>query len=150
MLRTKSHLVEDLAETMYRITQQIDFCYGHRLLNYAGKCRYLHGHNGRVQIALEAEELDNRGMLIDFTDVKSSVGAWIDAELDHRMILHEDDPALPMLLEMGEPLHVIPRNPTAENIARLIYEFAKSENLPVTEVTLWETPKSQATYGDWS
>ena len=28
---------------MYRVTREIDFCYGHRLLNYAGKCRYLHG-----------------------------------------------------------------------------------------------------------
>ena len=65
---------------MYRITQQIDFCYGHRLLNYAGKCRNLHGHNGRVQISLEAADLDNRGMLIDFTDIKKSIATWIDSE----------------------------------------------------------------------
>ncbi len=134
---------------MYRITQQIDFCYGHRLLNYDGKCRFLHGHNGRVRISLEAEELDHRGMLIDFTDIKKSISTWIDTELDHRMILHEEDPALSMLRELGEPVYVIPHNPTAENIARLIYEFAISEQLPVLEVTLWETPKSSATYGAW-
>lgn len=135
---------------MYRITQQIDFCYGHRLLNYAGKCRNLHGHNGRVRISLEAAELDDRGMLIDFTDIKKSISTWIDTELDHRMILHENDPALPMLRELNEPVYVIPHNPTAENIARLIYEFAMSQALPVREVTLWETPKSSATYGKWS
>lgn len=132
---------------MYRLTQQIDFCYGHRLLNYAGKCRNLHGHNGRVQISLAAEELDNRGMLVDFTDIKKSISTWIDTELDHRMILHKDDPALPAFRELGEPVYIIPHNPTAENIARLIFEFALEEKFPVTEVTLWETPKSSASYG---
>ena len=38
---------------MFRVTRQIDFCYGHRLLNYEGKCRYLHGHNGRAVIVIE-------------------------------------------------------------------------------------------------
>ncbi len=37
---------------MFRLTQEIDFCYGHRLLNYSGKCRHLHGHNGRAVIVL--------------------------------------------------------------------------------------------------
>ena len=39
---------------MFTVSREIDFCYGHRLLNYAGKCRHLHGHNGRVVIAFEA------------------------------------------------------------------------------------------------
>ena len=38
---------------MFRITREIHFCYGHRLLNYDGKCRHLHGHNGKAQIVLE-------------------------------------------------------------------------------------------------
>src|SRR4029079_7744848 len=82
-------------QPMFRVTQQIDFCYGHRLLNYAGKCRYLHGHNGRAGISLEGEQLDHRGMLVDFTDIKRSLRTWIDNELDHRMIMHRDDPLLP-------------------------------------------------------
>ena len=69
---------------MFRVTQEIDFCYGHRLLNYPGKCRHLHGHNGRVLIALEGERLDARGMLVDFGDIKRSIRTWIDLnELDH-------------------------------------------------------------------
>lgn len=131
---------------MFRVTQQIDFCYGHRLLNYDGKCKYLHGHNGRAVISLEGESLDERGMLVDFTDIKKHLRTWIDGELDHRMILHQDDPLLPTLLHAEQPVHVIPHNPTAENIARIIFEQAVRFSLPVCEVTLWETPNSCASY----
>ena len=55
---------------MFQVTREIDFCYGHRLLNYEGKCKHLHGHNGRVVITLEASELDERGMVIDFSEIK--------------------------------------------------------------------------------
>ncbi len=133
---------------MFRVTREIDFCYGHRLLNYAGKCRYLHGHNGKAVITVEGNELDNRGMLVDFSDIKSAVSTWIDENLDHRMLLHRDDPVVPMLKEMGEPLHLLERNPTAENIARLICEQSQKLKLPasIVEVILWETPKCFATY----
>lgn len=82
---------------MFRVTRQIDFCYGHRLLNYDGKCRFLHGHNGRAVIVIESEELDVRGMVLDFSEIKRVVSHWIDENLDHRMILHRDDPVVPML-----------------------------------------------------
>jgi len=131
---------------MYRVCQEIDFCYGHRLLDYSGKCRYLHGHNGKAVVVLEAASLDKRGMLVDFSDIKRSLCAWIDSELDHRMILCESDPAIPHLQSLGEPLVLIPENPTAENIARLIFEHARSEGLPVAEVSLWESLRSGATY----
>ena len=131
---------------MFRVSQNIEFCYGHRLLNYSGKCRHLHGHNGRAVIVLEKAELDDRGMLVDFSDIKSSVRTWIDNELDHRMILCERDPVVDYLREHGEPLYLLRDNPTAENIAKLIYDFTKAEGFPILEVKLWETPKSFATY----
>lgn len=131
---------------MFRVSQNIEFCYGHRLLNYSGKCRHLHGHNGKAVIVLEGEVLDDRGMLVDFSDIKESVRTWIDNELDHRMILNENDPAVPFLQEQGEPLFLLPDNPTAETISRLIYNYTKNEGFPVIEVSLWETPKQFATY----
>jgi 6-pyruvoyltetrahydropterin/6-carboxytetrahydropterin synthase len=131
---------------MFRVTQQIDFCYGHRLLNYEGKCKFLHGHNGRAVISLEGEKLDERGMLVDFTDIKRSLRGWIDGTLDHRMILHRDDPLLPLLKGLNEPVYVIAHNPTAENIARLIFEYAQQQGFPVVEVALWETRNSSAAY----
>lgn len=131
---------------MYTVTKQIHFCYGHRLLNYDGKCRWLHGHNGLVEIALAAEKLDERGMVYDFTIIKQVVQAWIDEHLDHKMILHRADPLVSTLQEHGEPLYLLDENPTAEAIARLIYEEAARQGFPVVEVRLWETPTSWAAY----
>lgn len=131
---------------MYRVTREIFFCYGHRLLNYDGKCRHLHGHNGRAVITLEAPELDALGMVMDFSRIKRVVSAWIDEVLDHKMLLHREDPALPLLRQLGEPVHVLDVNPTAENIARLIYEFTAAQGFPVVEVQLWETEHCFATY----
>ncbi len=131
---------------MFEVTKEIHFCYGHRLLNYEGKCRYLHGHNGRAVITLAASALDGLGMVVDFSQIKRVVGAWIDHQLDHRMLLHRDDPVLPTLQQQGEPVFLMDVNPTAENIAKLIYEFVASEGFPVTEVILWETEDSCAVY----
>ena len=131
---------------MFQVTQEIEFCYGHRLLNYDGKCRHLHGHNGKAVIVMEREKLDDRGMVVDFTDIKKSLRTWIDDELDHRMILNEQDPALEYLRSINEPFFTIADNPTAENIAKLIYKQAVKEGFPIVEVGLWETPKAFATY----
>lgn len=131
---------------MFRVTREIHFCYGHRLLNYDGKCRNLHGHNGKAVITIEAPQLDALGMVMDFSRIKRVISAWIDETLDHRMLLHRDDPVLEYLRRQGEPVFVMNVNPTAENIAKLIYEFARSQNFPVTEVKLWETESCYATY----
>jgi 6-pyruvoyltetrahydropterin/6-carboxytetrahydropterin synthase len=131
---------------MFRVTREIHFCYGHRLLNYDGKCRHLHGHNGKAVITLEGPELDARGMVMDFSDLKRVVGGWIDGTLDHTMLLRKDDPVLPDLQRRGERVYVLDVNPTAENIAKLIFDFAKREGFPVVEVQLWETESCFATY----
>ncbi len=131
---------------MWTIAKEIHFCYGHRLLNYAGKCRHLHGHNGKAVITLAAPDLDRLGMVVDFSEIKRVVGQWIDETLDHKMLLHRDDPALAYLKAQGEPVFVMDVNPTAENIARLIFDFALSQGFPVVEVKLWETDTSCATY----
>jgi len=131
---------------MYQVTRELRFCYGHRLLDYAGKCRHLHGHNGRAVITLEAPELDKLGMVLDFSQIKRIVGGWIETNLDHKMLLCKDDPALPALRQQGEPVFVMEVNPTAENIARLIYDYTASQGFPVVAVQLWETDDSFATY----
>ncbi len=131
---------------MFSVTRELTFCYGHRLLDYAGKCRHLHGHNGRAVITLAADDLDALGMVMDFTRLKRVVGAWIDEQLDHKMLLHHDDPALPLLRQLGEPVYVLDVNPTAENIARLIFDYTAGQGFPVVEVKLWETDSCYAAY----
>ena len=131
---------------MYQVTREIPFCYGHRLLNYNGKCRNLHGHNGLAVITIESETLDDLGMVTDFSEIKAKVSKWIDDNLDHRMLLHKEDPLLPTLKEMSEPVFVMDVNPTAESIAKLIFDFVEAAGFPVTTVTLWETASCFATY----
>ena len=131
---------------MFQVTREIEFCYGHRLLDYQGKCRYLHGHNGRLLVTFQAESLDRLGMVLDFADIKRTVQHWLEANLDHRMILHRDDPAVPVLQSLGEPVYIVGFNPTAENIARMIFDFIQSQGMPVVQTELWETARCSAVY----
>jgi 6-pyruvoyltetrahydropterin/6-carboxytetrahydropterin synthase len=130
----------------FHVTVQIHFCYGHRLLDYDGACAHPHGHNGLVEIELESDELDSRGMVVDFGDVKTDVKRWIDERLDHRMLLRKDDPLGAWLEQHGEPYYLMEVNPTAENIAREIFRHVEEKGFPVSAVRLWETPTSFATY----
>jgi 6-pyruvoyltetrahydropterin/6-carboxytetrahydropterin synthase len=131
---------------MFTVSREIDFCYGHRLLDYAGKCCHLHGHNGRAILAFDASGLDAHGMVLDFSEIKQVIGRWIDENLDHRMILDRSDAAVKMLQDLGEPVYLMDANPTAENIAKRIFEVAAEHGFPVVEVKLWETPHCCATY----
>src|SRR5687768_468350 len=60
-------------QAMYSVTKRIDFCYGHRLLDYDGVCRHPHGHNAVVEIDVASDTLDSRNMVIDFGDIKRVV-----------------------------------------------------------------------------
>jgi 6-pyruvoyltetrahydropterin/6-carboxytetrahydropterin synthase len=131
---------------MYSVTKRIDFCYGHRLLDYDGICRHPHGHNAVAEIEIRNDTLDARNMVADFSDIKRQVKGWIDRELDHRMILRRDDPLVEPLQALGEPIYLLESNPTVERIARLIFDVARELGLSVSRVTVWETPSSWATY----
>ncbi len=133
---------------MYNVVKEIHFCYGHRLLDYDGKCAHPHGHNGKIEIELSSKSLDDRGMVFDFGDIKEIIQRWIDNELDHKMILKKDDPLIKNLKDLKEPYFEMTENPTAENLAKLIYTYAKSKKLPISRVTFWETPSSSATYSE--
>jgi 6-pyruvoyltetrahydropterin/6-carboxytetrahydropterin synthase len=130
----------------FQVTKVIEFSYGHRLLEHKGKCRYLHGHNGMVEVDIESEVVDAMGMVVDFSDVNAIVKTWIDEHLDHKMLLCDADPAARVLQEAGEPIYLMRDNPTAENIARLIWTASRDQGMPVTEVRVWETSTSRASY----
>lgn len=131
---------------MYRVSEEVCFSYGHRLLDYQGKCARLHGHNGRAVVVLEAEQLDVQGFVIDFDDLNAVLRKWLDESIDHRLLLRADDPLIPHLNAAGEDYVALEENPSAEAIARLIYERLVAADMPVVEVRLWETDTACATY----
>lgn len=133
---------------MHKVTKIVSFCYGHRLLDYDGKCRYLHGHNGLLEIDVESDSLDELGMVVDFGKISDIVKKWVDSTLDHRMILSARDPIVDSLMKAGEPLYLMEENPTAENIAKHVFTVTRERGLQVIAVRLWETSSSYATYSE--
>jgi 6-pyruvoyltetrahydropterin/6-carboxytetrahydropterin synthase len=122
---------------MYEVSVDETFAAAHNLRNYKGKCENLHGHNYKVRVTLAGKEVDSTGLLYDFVHLKQVIQGVIRS-LDHKY-LNE----LP-------PFDVL--NPSAENIARYIYEQT-SKQLPkapngagVASITVWETDVAAATY----
>ena len=122
---------------MYEVSVDETFAAAHNLRNYKGKCENLHGNNYKVRVTLAGKEVDATGLLYDFVHLKQVIQGVIRA-LDHKY-LNE----LP-------PFDV--QNPSAENIARYIYEQT-SKQLPqaangagVASITVWETETAAATY----
>ena len=116
---------------MYKLTIHTRFSAAHFLQDYPGACAQVHGHNWKVEVRVQAEELDESGMAIDFHDLKARTREIVEG-LDHRYL--NDLPAFQR------------QNPTAENIARLIFEEARALHLPVAAVRLWETRTACAEY----
>lgn len=130
----------------HRVKKTFHLAYGHRLLNYNGKCENLHGHNGVVEVTLLSAELNSERMVMDFTELGRKMKTWLDDNLDHKVILAKADPLAPVLAAQGQACYLTAENPTAEVLARLIYAEARGLGLPVEETGFWETPTSLATY----
>jgi 6-pyruvoyltetrahydropterin/6-carboxytetrahydropterin synthase len=131
---------------VFSVTQELPFCYGHRLLEYPGKCGRLHGHNGIARVTLRSDKLDRQGMVADFDAIERSLRRFLDETLDHRLLLHRYDPLCTLLRSAGEEFAAVDFNPTAENIAKMIFEHAQSAGFPVVEVQLVEQQGSVAGY----
>ncbi len=132
-------------------TRRIEFDAAHRVMRHESKCKYVHGHRYVVEASFTADNLDDRGRVIDFGVVKEVLGSWIDDHWDHTAILHEDDKPLGDMLEQstGQTVYYLPYNPTAENIARYLLEticpklFA-DKDVCCAAVRIWETPNCHA------
>lgn len=133
---------------MYRVTQEVRFCYGHRLMDYVGRCARIHGHNARVELVMASKSLDHRGFVMDFDELHEKAVGWIDATLDHRLLLREDDPVVAVLRAAGEPFVALAGNPTAEFLARMIHDELRARGLPVVTVRFWEMDSSVAEYSE--
>jgi 6-pyruvoyltetrahydropterin/6-carboxytetrahydropterin synthase len=116
---------------MFEVSVEETFPAGHALRNYHGKCENVHGHNYRVRLTIRGEQLDQAGLLVDFSDVKRVLRAITD-RLDHQFL--NDLPPFDDL------------NPSAENMARYFFEECAKELQGVWEVRIWETDTAIATY----
>lgn len=122
---------------MYEVSVEDTFAAAHNLRNYKGKCENLHGHNYKVRVVVAGKELDSVGLVYDFVQLKQVIQGVLRS-LDHKY-LNE----LP-------PFDKI--NPSAENLARHIYDEA-TRQLPqspngagIASITVWETELTAATY----
>jgi 6-pyruvoyltetrahydropterin/6-carboxytetrahydropterin synthase len=122
---------------MYEVSVDETFAAAHNLRNYKGKCEDLHGHNYKVRVTLSGKELDAAGLLYDFVHLKQVIHGVIRS-LDHKY------------LNEIPPFDKV--NPSAENLARHIYDQAEKQiqqapNGPgIASITIWETETSAATY----
>jgi len=121
---------------MFEVTIEETFAAGHALRNYHGKCENVHGHNYRCQVTLEGAELDELGLLVDLVELKRVVHGVLD-RLDHQW------------LNEFPPFDVL--NPSAENMARYIYQqiadgLKVRDGVRIALVKLWETDTAYATY----
>ncbi|MBM4207453.1 MAG: 6-carboxytetrahydropterin synthase [Gammaproteobacteria bacterium] len=131
---------------MYTITKEVYFCYGHRLMHHAGKCRHLHGHSVKAAVTVASDKLNEQGMVCDFADIKNCVETYVDQHLDHNFLLHKDDPLIPALQHQNERFWALDEHPTAEVLSKMLYQHVKASGFPVTEVVLWETASAYACY----
>lgn len=114
----------------FTISKRFEFCSSHQLtgLPQDHPCSRLHGHNYSVTLTLRSHELNEVGFVKDYRELEN-IKQWIDKTLDHR---HLND--------------VISFNPTAELIAKWMYEELKEKEPNLISVTVKETDKTSATY----
>lgn len=121
---------------MYELTVRSAFEAAHLIRGYNGKCARLHGHNWEVVAVVRGWELDNLGMLVDFKILKSELKKVLD-EFDHRYL--------------NELETFAQENPTAENLARKIFEQLSASEIfsgstKLHAIKICETPNSCVTY----
>lgn len=118
----------------YELSIKGHFDAAHRLYDYPGECRELHGHTWDVEVVVGADTLDEIGIVYDFKALKSDLFAVLD-RYDH------------VLINDVAPFDEI--SPTAENLARVICEELQQRVDPrvtVKEVAVWESPIAKLVY----
>lgn len=118
---------------MYELTIKSDIMSAHYLREYEGKCKNLHGHTWKIEAFIRGEQLNELGMICDFTLLKSKFNEFLST-MDHGCL--------------NELEYFKDRNPTTEHIAKYVYEsFAEIiKPLELAKVQVWESDNSSVIY----
>ena len=147
----------------YRICKTIEIENGHMLAHHPDKCRFPHGHSRKVEIVIEADELDAGGMVCDFKIVKDAVGTYLET-FDHALCVNTRDPMFGTL-QAAYGDRIIPftdTDPTTEVLARTFFDeiarglaayaqrgdtrYKLRPTVRLVKVRVWETSSSWAEY----
>lgn len=137
---------------MYIISIKESFDAAHFLKDHGGKCANIHGHRWTVEAEVTAENVEtegkSRGMVVDFADLKDALKDETD-RMDHCLIYEAGSlfpETLAALGKEGFRLVEFVGRPTAENMARFFFDRLAEKGIPVSAVTVFETPRNKATY----
>lgn len=144
----------------FSVTRRFTFDAAHRVWGHEGNCRHIHGHRYVAEVTVLAEKLDSLGRVVDFSVIKKKVGDWIAANWDHNLLVNTEDPLFTAwvednstLFQCKKPFSFLNENPTAENIAKVLYRVSDEllnvgeDNMMVVEnVRIWETENCYADY----
>jgi 6-pyruvoyltetrahydropterin/6-carboxytetrahydropterin synthase len=149
----------------FRICKTLEIENGHMLSKHPDRCRYPHGHTRKVELILEADELDANDMVCDFKVLKDAVKEYADS-LDHAMCVNTRDPQYAVLKPIygDRVIGFDGTDPTTEVLARAIHDvlkanlaryaaqarssFAVSKSVRIARVRVWETSSSWAEYSE--
>jgi 6-pyruvoyltetrahydropterin/6-carboxytetrahydropterin synthase len=147
----------------FRVCKTIEIENGHMLSKHPDKCRFPHGHTRRVEIILEADDLDANGMVCDFKIVKAAIGDYLDG-FDHALCMNTDDPMYAALKAAygDRVIGFASTEPTTEVLAKTFYDaciagfadytkagsnrYELRNSVKLVRVRVWETSSSWAEY----
>jgi len=137
----------------YLLRTSVKFDAAHRLSYYEGKCNRLHGHTWKIVVIVKSNKLNNWGAVVDFGELKKIIKQYVNNRYDHKTILYTGDNENKVLARvMGKDwVSWMNSNPTAENMARDIYQdlelsFKKFKDVKLVSITVFETKTNAATY----
>ena len=163
LIKPDSEIEDIMPETMQKdmeikkksiIAAEMTFDAAHRLSNYQGKCKRIHGHTYKVIVEVSSKDLNEWGAVMDFGDLKKIMNNHIDQRYDHKLLLYVDDPINKQIADaLPDKDWVVwmNTNTTAEHIAQEIYIELKvvlrmNKAVRLERVTVYETPKNAASY----
>jgi 6-pyruvoyltetrahydropterin/6-carboxytetrahydropterin synthase len=147
----------------YRICKTIEIENGHMLTHHPDKCRFPHGHSRKVEIVIEADELDANGMVCDFKIVREAVGGYLET-FDHALCVNTQDPMFDTLKQTygDRVIAFTDTEPTTEILSKTFFDAIKSHlaeyasrpdtryqlrpSVRLARVRVWETSSSWAEY----